>query len=551
MADTKASALIRKQLEQLLNNAPPPLTQAEREQIMKGRKKQADIDAGRAAIQARADEIAKHQKQIDDLTTKLGKTETEEGAAAEKAKREESADVWKDIAGPAGAGVALGGGTSFALNKIVGAGDKARSNALIAIGDEIGDTRDLTASQVNRSRAVGAAKAAEKYAPTNALAKSGNFLKRAGTYAVPAGFIGYEYSRYHDMANDEGLPWEQRQNAGRVANALLGGFTGVGVEGAARFLNRKEEPGVGRAMMRIEAARDLANRFDAKELGLTQGAVQDRGAIANVTPQAALRTIDVQPQAAPQIESKPSKSAAAPAKAEPPKPSGDLPYRDRLKMAVESVGGKPGKTKQANYDAFKAGLTNENLPEVAKALNLPEGATKSTVLQRAREMLRTSGKGAYFLPMLAGGLAYNMADSPAEAADGTGATSDVANKAIAGGTAAGTVAGVQQILSRVPPVVGKALSAGGSMAAPSAMVDATDEFASPEARNWAARNFPEALQFGAVGQAREMAQVPERSPANSGPRNALADGRPYANNAMAQSPELDAILRELSTLVSR
>ena len=220
-------------------------------------------------------------------------------------------------------------------------------------------------------------------------------------------------------------------------------------------------------------------------------------------------------------------------------------------MAVESVGGKPGKTKQANYDAFKAGLTNENLPEVAKALNLPEGATKSTVLQRAREMLRTSGKGAYFLPMLAGGIAYNMADSPAEAADGTSAAGDFTGKALAGGTAAATTAGIQQVLSRIPPAAGTALSAGGSMTAPSAMVDATDEFASPEARNWAARNFPEAMQFGAVGAARDMAQVPERSPANSGPRNALADGRPYANNAMAQSPELGAILRELSTLMSR
>jgi hypothetical protein len=46
----------------------------------------------------------------------------------------------------------------------------------------------------------------------------------------------------------------------------------------------------------------------------------------------------------------------------------------------------------------------------------------------------------------------------------------------------------------------------------------TDQFASPEARNIAARYLPEALQFGAVNEAREMATVPPRSPANAGPR---------------------------------
>lgn len=553
---------------------------------MKNRKGQKSIDEGRAAIQARADEIAKHQQQVDSLTKQLGSVETEESAAAEKAKREAGADVWKDIAGPAGAGVLLGGGTTFALNKIIGSGDKARANALIGIGDEIGDTRELTNSAVNRARAVGAAKAAERYAPTTIAGKTGNFLKRAGTYAVPTAFIANEYRRYENMANDENLPWEQRQAASRMANMFLGGFTGVGVEGAARFLNRKEEPGVGRAMMRIEAARDLANRFDAKDLGV---GVEDRGSILQAGPRNALnakpkpptsRTIEA--QATPQIENRSitaaqnysttgdtgdmGKSAGKPptkintqqqpvesnpattkianfsntgesaelgkdpgkpaTKIEPQKTPQELPYRDRLRMAVESVGAKPGRTKQANYEAFKRGLTEENLPKVAEALSLPQGASKATILQRAREMLRTSGKGSFFLPILAGGLAYQMAGgSPAEASvDGTTAEPSMGDKLLAGGTAAGVTAGAQQLMSRIPPAAGAALGMAGGAMTPFAAADTSDMMTQDDinvGRNWLARNIPASRYVSQdMANAYGMAQVPSQNPERQsmGPR---------------------------------
>src|SRR5687767_59732 len=85
MADQKKrSDLIRSQIENLLQNAPRPYTEAEKQQIMKGRKGQKDIDAGRAAIETRNEEIRQHNKQIEQFNEQLGKAETEERQGAQQ-----------------------------------------------------------------------------------------------------------------------------------------------------------------------------------------------------------------------------------------------------------------------------------------------------------------------------------------------------------------------------------------------------------------------------------------------------------------------------------
>ncbi|MEN9708100.1 MAG: hypothetical protein RIQ68_508, partial [Pseudomonadota bacterium] len=265
MADALTrSQLIQQQIENLQRNAPPPVTQAERDQIMKGRKGQKDIDAGRAAIDARSKEVSDYTAKLDKLMTDLGSAQATDAAAAEKAKREAGSDVMKDIAAPAGAGAAGGSAVSYGLNKIVHGGAQDRANAIIEIGKEIGPTKDLTNSQVNLSRAVGAANAAEKYAPSTLSGKLGQVGGKVATYGVPVGALAFEFNRYNKIANDESKPWDERQGAARMANGFLGAFSGVGVEGAARAFNSKIQPGEGEAMMRVMAARDFARRMDAK-----------------------------------------------------------------------------------------------------------------------------------------------------------------------------------------------------------------------------------------------------------------------------------------------
>src|SRR5688572_18123533 len=157
MAETTLrSKLIQQQIENLLQNAPPPVTAAERNQIMKGRDKkgQAEIDKGRAAIKAREEEVRAHNEQIERLSKELGLAQTDEGVAAEKRKREEGSDPWSQIAIPAGIGILGGAGSSHLINSRIDKYDQNRIRALNEIADEIGPTEKLTNSQMNRSRAV-------------------------------------------------------------------------------------------------------------------------------------------------------------------------------------------------------------------------------------------------------------------------------------------------------------------------------------------------------------------------------------------------------------
>jgi hypothetical protein len=203
----------------------------------------------------------------------------------------------------------------------------------------------------------------------------------------------------------------------------------------------------------------------------------------------------------------------------PPPPGGQggqhqpMRYSDRAKLAVEAAGGKPGKTKGANIAAVKRSLTPDNMPAVADALNLPRTADRGTILQRLREISRTSGKLA--LPFLAGGLAYDAATSDAQAGTGVDTGSDVARGAVAGGTAAGLVAGGNRLLQAIPAAARTAMGSGAAMAMPGEIIPAMTDYAPEDintGRNWLARNLPESVQFGAVDQARQMAQVPERNP---------------------------------------
>ena len=141
-------------------------------------------------------------------------------------------------------------------------------------------------------------------------------------------------------------------------------------------------------------------------------------------------------------------------------------------------------------------------------------------------------------PAIAAGLAYAATPSDANASNGadsyTGQDEALTNAAAAGGI----TYGANKLLRLAPALAGQAISTGMAMTAPFAAADAYDP--TPEQlamdRNITARYLPRPLQFGAVSDAYDMAQVPEKGPAHSGPR---------ADDFDSQLAQLNAILAEL------
>jgi hypothetical protein len=171
-------------------------------------------------------------------------------------------------------------------------------------------------------------------------------------------------------------------------------------------------------------------------------------------------------------------------------------------------------------------------------------AIKSTPAPRggaATKMLKSPA----FAPIVAGTLAYNMADAQAE--DGSGpSTTDKLGTA---GAAAGTAYGANRLLQAIPQMAKTAFTAGGTMLAPQMGADMTDY--TPEEtnqmRNWTARNMPAVSQFvgGYPEEAYDMAQVPERNPARVYENAYQPGGSPQ------QQPDgFDTEIAELQRLLS-
>jgi len=240
--------------------------------------------------------------------------------------------------------------------------------------------------------------------------------------------------------------------------------------------------------------------------------LRNQGGAADPVDVARIRSGTLPPDPAPPQPTQPLPAQPRQALPSPESPQEPMRHSERLKQTVAAAGGKPGKTKSANVAAIKRGLNAENMPAVAESLSLPREASRPQILQRLREISRIGGK--MVLPFAAGALAYDAATSDAQAGTGDETGSDVARGAVAGGTAAGLVAGGNRLLQAIPAAARTAMGAGATMAMPNEIVNAMD--GTPDqmnmARNKAARYLPEAVQFGAVNEAREMAQVPERNP---------------------------------------
>lgn len=195
------------------------------------------------------------------------------------------------------------------------------------------------------------------------------------------------------------------------------------------------------------------------------------------------------------------------------------------------------------------------LVEEAKAAGVKNIAKKNmTQLQDALKKLPKAGPMA--IPAAAGTLAYMATPSDANAStDGASVTgNDRALTNAAGGAGAGYgMSRLMDTLKRNAPNAMRAVGSGLTMATPGAAVDMTDvdQENLNMARNSAARYLPEFVQGGAIGEARDMAQVPTPNPErmSMGPRieePGPADAEFDALVAAAeQDPEIAAMIQQM------
>lgn len=457
------SEVLQQQLEEMKKLAPPALTQAERDQIMKGRKGQADIDAGRRAITEREKAISDYATRINDLSTKLDAALADEGKEQTRQKREEAADpLWNTFI-PSGLGAAGGAAIGEIGNKILHGFNKGNAEAVKEIAKELGPVEKLTNSQLNRSRMAGAAAAAEKYMPSSPMRQAGDMLGRGLTYGVPAGLFYNEYSQYAKRAEDPDATDADKAANQRIANALLGVSTGIAADGGLRFAMPSRHPGEGEAMARINAARDYVKRMDQADetRGLAQAVRKTVGSpVIDVTAEEIKPTPKAAPAALPSPEAAAETSDAA-----------KIRHRDRLITAAKKAGAPASKMTKSEAAAYLATrLTDSNRAEVAKALGVANGPNLQTRLLEAAKNMASKPGASVIIPGAIGYGVYDALRSPAQAGEGDAASqpASVGTAVAAGAGAAGaTGLGIEGIRRLAQGPLGQAMLKGvGRVAGP-------------------------------------------------------------------------------------
>lgn len=308
----------------------------------------------------------------------------------EKEKREAASDPLMETFVPFAAGAGVGGAYGELTNRGLNAFEAGNTRALNEIAREIGPTNKLTGSQLNRSRAVGAAQAAEKFMPSSPIRQGLATAGRAASYGIPAAVVYNEYSNYQERAADKSLPEKERKANQQIANGLLGVMTGIGAEGGRRFFFPNREQGLGTAAMRVATARDFAKRMDDADAA-----------------KAAPKPTPVQPQAP---EPKAAKVASVGSRGDLLEQAKKYRIPGRSSMSAEQL-------RDAVADAIKKGPP-------------PKTSTAAKLL-----------KSPALAPIAAGAMTYNAMTSDAEAATGDVTGRDRAEAALGGAAAGGATAG--------------------------------------------------------------------------------------------------------------
>lgn len=497
------------------------------------RKDQADREerSRKLKMEEETSSAAAEEKRAD-AARKRAAAKADEEAAARRAQYNEQATSPEGIAGTTTswvgaplAGIAIGRAMGQGTNALMDMAQESRNKRLAGVA------ADRVAGLTTRDAAQNAAKIAGAVPFENPL------LRTASRMAPHMGLGAFALGKgAYTLANNDESEGFWPQTFNRAAGL---GWIGAGTGLAEQGVRYAASPGVAPDAQSLAViGSNQLRRTPAQPSSIDRGNVIDAEA----------RPVDV-----------PEQKALPPAQPpQDPTPKPPMRHSDRFRAAVEATGAKPGKSKSANFELLRNSITEANLPDVAETLNLPRTADKASVIQRAREIMRTPGKSGILLPFLgpaaAAAIAYMATPSDAQAATGepstTGQDTAITNAAGAGGL----YYGANKLLQALPKAVGTAAGAGLTMLTPSVAADAYDPTQEElnRDRNIAARYLPSFLRGGYIEDAYQMAQVPERSPVNSGPRvSRLPDATPRAEVSPAPADDFEAQLADLQSILSQ
>ena len=465
-----------------------PATQAARQRFTTSEAEKEDRELRRLELQTRATEADAKKTAAD----------TAGSEAEESKKRKAEMEAWNNstegvlynVGNTAGApvgGAVAGHAAGHMTSKLIDAMTSGRADSLDEV---VRPMRDADLARVPndpalRAQAQGTVNAAKQYMPKTglrgAVEKGLATGARGAAYFGPAAMLaaeGFGLRQNAVPSDDENFRmWGDLQQAG--GTGMIAAGAGMGFEGGRRmFFPPKDPSGYAGNVSRIE---QLKAALDPPPAGAIPRPAEVSPALQDAR-------------------------AAAPAAEEP------IRHSERLKLAAKAAGGKARSSKRGNVDLIRKSITDKNMPDVAEALKLPRDADRRTILQRLREVSNIGGKMA--IPLAVG--SYMAATGDSEAADASTAerAGDAAgNFAVGAGGAYGGMKAIDA-LAKAAPMAMRALGSGAAMAMPGEMVGMTDwsQEQLNAGRNTAARVLPEALQFGAIDEARQMATVPERNP---------------------------------------
>lgn len=442
----------------MLAQAPKPYTAEEEAKIKLGRKKQADIDAGRATIEKRNEEVRKAQEQIDKLNEQIGKAlefESQEGGKARETAKAEEREAEKrspwGVAAQVGSGLPAGAAGYMAGRT---AGGFANTDA-----DEAQRSRNETLGKVAQDRRAGlttregARIAVERAGALPPSSRMGRFMGRAGAQSTLGALMAGKGLLLSQAVSEDDPLLNQAINQG-FSSAMIGGGVGLAEKGLQYGFNPRVAP-------------------DASSLAVIESNQLRRGGLSQAA----------QPQS---VDKGALTALPAPDEPEGPRPGG----KDHLREQARALGVKV--------------TTRMSKQEIADAMaaKLKEVGTK-----RVRGPRLPKGGGA---AGIAGGLAYALTPDQAQAADGSqggNQTQALTNAGVAGGAAYGASRG----LDALGPIA-KGVMAGASEGMAPTAIDAMTSYSPEEqqtANDWMVRNLPESM----VPQGAAMAQLPSRNPA--------------------------------------
>lgn len=442
-----------------------------------------DQETKRAAAEAKAAEDAAARKRADDLEAKrldIEATKAQSGKAVSDAEAEaarlETARKQRyqedassglgmatrsaaNLAAPA-AGTALGMALGKGVNEAMDASQESKNRVLAAAA------QDRLAGITTRDGAREGVRLAGAMPINNTAART--MSRMAPHFGLGALSMGKGMQVLHD-ADPEGefFPYQADRAAGL-------GYIGTGAGLAKQGLRYAFSPGVAPDARSIAIINSNQLRRNGEPGALARALAGETADPASPQPRPAIAA-PAAPEAAPEA------SAPAPgSKAHMQSQARDLGIKGVSRM-----------TKSELADALSQAMAR-NAGRRVRAPKLPSG----------------SGPAA-----IAGGLAYALTPDDANAATGE-PTSNTAEALTNAGVAGGTAYGVSRLAEMLSPAAKSALGTLGEASAP-AMIDEMTNYSPDDlamGRNMLARNLPRALQFGAVEDAYQMAQVPERNP---------------------------------------